>query len=431
MCTRYPSIVFKHDWGVFSLKNIFDKPYAPVEHMIKKLKDKKLVITDENTVVKFLNDFGYNRLINGYKRPFVQKNIDNLEVFSAGVTIDDLYSLYVFDSQFREVFLANVLQIDSHLGTLLGNLVAQNYNVNSHKDNDPKNPCPQIPSYLSSKYYQNTRYARSTLDHIRKKILNSTKENPTAYYRNNKNHVPPWILVQNIPFGTLIRFYKIQKDIIKNTVVTSFLPCNINNVNELSNTKQLFLQATEILRNFRNTAAHSSPMYLKNVTLDNVISKKTLFKYLGKNIFPVGDSKKYLSDNKLYIALLSLILLAGDVGHRKFILSRLRELDDAYKESDDYRNNYLLYLEYANLPIDYVQRLTIASEHLYKLEKDGNNFILNESIHQMETVYTLKNSAVFHATCDCSRLKNRCNPPISLPEQEAISKGLRKCKNCF
>lgn len=129
--------------------------------------------------------------------------------------------------------------------------------------------------------------------------------------------------------------------------------------------------------------------------------------------------------------MLALILLAGDVGHRNFILSRLRELDDAYKDSEEYRNNYLLYLEHANLPLDYVQRLTIASEHLYKLEKGGNNFVLNESIHQMETVYTLKNSAVFHATCDCSRLKNRCNSPISLPEQEAISKGLRKCKNCF
>lgn len=172
-------------------------------------------------------------------------------------------------------------------------------------------------------------------------------------------------------------------------------------------------------------------MYLKNVMLDNVISKKTLFKYLGKNIFPAADSKRYLSDNKLYVALLSLILLAGDMGHRNFILSRLHELDDAYKNSDDYRNNYLLYLEYANLPIDYVHRLTIAAEHLYELEKNGNNFILNESIHQMETVYTLKNSAVFHATHDCSRLKNRCNPLISLPEQEAISKGLKKCKNCF
>lgn len=398
--------------------------------MLEKLRTKKLLIKDELTVKKLLNDFGYNRLINGYKRPFVQKLSNGLEEFSTNTTIDDLYFLYVLDSHFREIFLTNVLQIDSHLGTLLGNLVAQNYNVNSHKKNDPNNPCPQIHSYLSANYYTNDRRARSTLKHIREKILMNTRENPTAYYRENKNHVPPWILVQNMPFGTLIRFYKIQKDTIKNSIVTSFLPCSSNNTSELSNVKLLFLQTTEILRNFRNAAAHSSPMYLKSVELDNNISKNLLFKYLGKNIFPENNSKKYLSDNKLYVALLSVLLLSGDKGHRDYIISRLRNLDDAYKQSDEYKNNYSLYLKYANLPIDYVDRLSEASEYLYDLEKNSNSFLYNESIRQMKTVYTLKNSSIFHITDNCSKLKNTCNTLTSLPEQEAISQGLRKCKNC-
>lgn len=347
----------------------FDKPYFPVEDMIKKLKNKNLSIPNEPFLTMLLNEFGYNRLINGYKRPFICKTQGNAEIFKSGTTIDDLYLLYTIDNSFREIFLINVLPIDSHIGTLLGNLIAKNYNVNDHDKNDPSNPDSTIPSYLSSKNYIDNGYARGTLKYIRHNILEKTKDNPTAYYRKNKNHVPPWILVQNIPFGALIKFYKIQKPCIKNEIISSIFPCDKSK--DLGLEKQIFLSAAEILISFRNTAAHSSPIYLNSSKLDNNISKKTLMKYLGTGILLDSDNINYLSHNKLYVALLSLILLASNISRRKLMIHSLERLDKSFKCSNDLndRKIYSLYLEYAELPVDFINRLKDASTYLLDLEK--------------------------------------------------------------
>lgn len=108
------------------------------------------------------------------------------------------------------------------------------------------------------------------------------KDNPTKYYRENKNHIPPWILTQNLYFGTNIQLYSIQKSNIKTAIVQKMVPIKENE--NLDAKKELFSCLTEILRQFRNTAAHFSPMYLKRATQHNTPSKRILSFYLGNQI---------------------------------------------------------------------------------------------------------------------------------------------------
>lgn len=403
----------------------FDKPYMSPIDMIAKLKSKGLIITNDNKATELLEELGYNRLINGYKRPAIA-NVDDTESFNSDTTIEDLYTLYTIDFQFRELLLTNILHIENHLETLLGNLIAQKYNVNSHKKNDQNNPRPDIPSYLSRRYYAKSKIAPKILQHIENNILQKTLDNPTRYYRENKNHVPPWILTQNMPLGTLIKYYKIQKNDIKDAVVSSILPVSNNN---LIADKLLFETALSLLKAFRNAAAHSTPIYLKKVKLGNYFSKNKLIEYLGTAIFSQGSDPQVelFGRNDLYGAMLSMVLLSNNISRRSIIINKLKNLDNSYKSSD-YSRMYLTYLQSANLPIDYVMRLTSATKHIINLK--GNNNLFSGDVAQSRRVYYLADTKTYHLTNSCPRIGYTTKEIYLSAEQIVIQQGFKKCKTC-
>lgn len=415
----------------------FDKPYQTNRQLIEILKSRNLIINNDNLAIDLLNLHGYYPLINGYSKPFLKPN--NPKLYQDGASIEDIYSLYLIDSQIQEIFLSNVLKVEKHLANTIGNQVAKHFGVDNNSNNSK--------SYLKANNYI-TNNRNSVVHFIHNKVI-PTHDNPTAYYRKHKNHIPPWILTQNMMFGTLIRYYKIQQEEIKSSIVNELiLPVHtVPNGNEDMDIKKAMFQfSLEILSQFRNISAHSKPVYMFQSHVDNLPSTSALEIYLGNDIFS-GCTKDKISLEKkgLYGALLCLLILTCDPSQRIYILNKLELIEKSYLDESNHNakmaNNYRLYLKAANLPIDYLDKLSKANNYINSSKNyvtstfDGKT--MNFTLHfyapparsgEMKNVFVTQEENIYHFNTECPQLINKEITTFTLLSAKA--ENMKPCEYC-
>lgn len=69
---------------------------------IQHLKSKNLIIPDDDFAIQILSKVGYYGLINGYKEVFKDTEFNR---YMSNTTFDDIYQMYLFDSDLRDIFL--------------------------------------------------------------------------------------------------------------------------------------------------------------------------------------------------------------------------------------------------------------------------------------------------------------------------------------
>ena len=78
-----------------------------------------------------LKRVGYYRLINGYKKLFIATFEDEsngvIEEFKDGTTISEIYSLFYFDRNLREIMLRHILPVEAHIKSLLSFVISEKY----------------------------------------------------------------------------------------------------------------------------------------------------------------------------------------------------------------------------------------------------------------------------------------------------------------
>ena len=92
--------------------NLQKKPFLDYQAQIQYLKQKQLVINDESSATTALEKVSYYGLINGYKDIFKNPSTNS---FYLGTTFDDIYNLYLFDAELRDVFLKYILIFEKHV----------------------------------------------------------------------------------------------------------------------------------------------------------------------------------------------------------------------------------------------------------------------------------------------------------------------------
>lgn len=91
-----------------SNRNTFMDYKAQIQH----LKNKNLVIEDDNLAIHILSKVGYYGLINGYKEVFKDTTTNR---YISNTTFDDIYHMYLFDADLREVFLKYILIVEKNI----------------------------------------------------------------------------------------------------------------------------------------------------------------------------------------------------------------------------------------------------------------------------------------------------------------------------
>lgn len=172
------------------------------------------------------------------------------------------------------------------------------------------------------------------------------------HYKTKRNHVPPWIIVHDLYFSTIIDWYKMLPTSLKDKVSSDFLGDTSLAINEQ---KELFLVGMKILLQYRNFTSHGRRSISENFTVQ--MPKSAL------KILPPGTLSEQEYDTGLgQSGLLSVILLLPILIREEEMLKDLIG-DITYRTcrlQDTHLSNGVSYAEAMQLPKDIKTRLDIG-----------------------------------------------------------------------
>lgn len=246
------------------------KPFKTIDEQIEILHERGLDVKHPN-IKEILFKEGYYNIINGYKDIFLED--ENGENFKENARFIDIYNLYHLDRMLRNQALNACMTCENIIKTSLSYEIANHYGVKeseylkrSNYRSRKKNGIGKKNKYILDDVLDNLNY-----------ILKS-KDEPYIHYRNDHNHIPPWILLKGANFWTIKTFFTLQKEDVKNAVTANILDKNVNFIKEED--KRFLSDIIHVIYKFRNRAAHSGRIYnYKIVNLEKKVDKDSVTYY--------------------------------------------------------------------------------------------------------------------------------------------------------
>ena len=224
---------------MFILNQGTDKIFKTLDEQVEILREKGLVINDEKYAKEVLFRENYF-FLHGYRYPFLRSK-DN-RVYLKGTTFEELYSLFLFDRQLRNIIFKNILIIENNIKSIFSYQLSKKY---GYKEKD----------YLNLKNFNTTKEKRKQVNDLVAKMKRQMKKNiathsATMHYLDNYGYIPLWILVKVLSFGILSEFY----NILKSEDALEIADLYHLSIEEMS-------AYLSILANFRNLCAHEDILY--------------------------------------------------------------------------------------------------------------------------------------------------------------------------
>jgi abortive infection bacteriophage resistance protein len=253
-----------------------------------------LVISDDKYAEFILRRVNYYRLsaygIGLYKQ-------DDKELFLEGITIEHLYSLYIFDCKLRSLLTMVIEALEIELRTKISYYLAMKYGSEPHK-----NPAVFKPLL--------TKKGESIYEILDKKFETEVFKGvnlPCVLHHQQKygGHFPIWAAVELYSFGMLSSLYKLMQDVDKDTIASEYC------------TKRYYLEGWILsLLEIRNKCAHYGRIY-------NMPLQQQPYLYI--------ENKIYYS-NKLFPILLTMQRMNTDKALWTAFINGLTELIEAHPE---------------------------------------------------------------------------------------------------
>ena len=227
-----------------------DKTFTTISDQIGLLKSRGLLV-DDDRVKEVLKMENYYNVINGYKELFIDKNYAGTdERYKPGANFEELYALYLFDRELRNIFMKYILIIENNIKTVL----AHDFSAKYGHDNYLK-----IDNFEIKTKKREKKTPAQKIGAISELIANIQREISRQLSRNNQmishnmlhyGYVPLWVLVNALTLGTISIFYSYLKEKDQNDIGRRF------NLKPDEMTKILF-----ILTIYRNACAHDERFY--------------------------------------------------------------------------------------------------------------------------------------------------------------------------
>lgn len=216
-----------------------DKEFKTIEEQIEILKRRKLNLNEENAS-KILRNNNYYYLINGYKDLFVVKTNDG-ELYMDGVNLEEIYSLYKFDSELRINLLKYILIIERRMDTYIAYEFSKQYGYKN---------------YLLEDNFNNTNANIENITKLISEVISDMEKQIQIgnrmlnHYMNQYGYVPFWVLIRIMTFGEISKFFGLMKQKDQNAISKNF------------NVKEKILKSyLGNLAIVRNLCAHDEKLY--------------------------------------------------------------------------------------------------------------------------------------------------------------------------
>lgn len=253
------------------------KAFFTYEQQVLKLKGDGLIIVDENQTLNDLRLEGYYNIINGYS-PIFKHN----SKFIKGTTFDNIKSLYDFDKTLRSIVYKYTGSIECHIKALIAHEFSKAHGV------DEKQYLKKECFLSNKKSAENITKLIEVCQQTISDALNKNSNKYREYIEHNNNmhgHVPLWVLIRAISFGTTSIFYKNMLQNEKIEVANNFLikPHYLANM-------------LEIVVSFRNIVAHGERTFCARLPRTRLSTELSVVKKMciaknknGENKFGRND----------------------------------------------------------------------------------------------------------------------------------------------
>lgn len=227
------------------------KEYKSNEELINYLLSKGVVISNKKDALEKIERYTYYSIVNTYKNIFKDKNGNYIE----DVSFDDIYALFEFDKNLKNIILKYCLEIETVIKSVMANHISKVYGVKN---------------YLNTSNWD-ASINTDIKENLLKKINNEIEKDynihtAVTHYIDKYGFVPPFVLVKILTFGVASSYYGLLKQSDRQAIAKYF---------KISD--KLLKQILKNLTTIRNVAAHSDRLY-------NYTSKFYLsFKLIDKN----------------------------------------------------------------------------------------------------------------------------------------------------
>jgi len=282
--------------------NTKQKEFLTINELIENIKNKGLLIKDENNLKEVLKHHNYY-FITGYKEPF--KN--SLGYYKENVYFEDILELYHFDKKLKLIFAEILFEIEQNVKTTFLNNFCDRYGYKELDLIDPNN------------YDIFNQYLTDTIKKLNDQIHWYGKTNQAvSYYKGQYGFVPIWILVKVLSFGMIRDLIMNQKSNDKDHICKTLVNDKKLKVCEVQN----FL---ELLITYRNICCHDDKLLGFIHSKVNIRTTKYHYQFsLLKN------SNSYIQGKKdLFAALIAIKYFVDKNTYSKFI-DNISNLIDEY-----------------------------------------------------------------------------------------------------
>lgn len=224
------------------------KEYKSNEELVNYLSSKGVIISNKKDALEKIERYTYYSIVNTYKNIFKDKNGDYIN----NVSFDDIYSIFEFDKNLKNIVLKYCLEIETVIKSIMANQISKIYG---------------IKEYLNISNWDN-KINVEIRENLLKKINNEIEKDynvhtAVTHYIDKYGFVPPYVLVKILTFGVASSYYGLLKQSDRQAIAKYF---------KISD--KLLKQILKNLTTVRNVAAHSDRLY--NYTSKFYISFKLI-----------------------------------------------------------------------------------------------------------------------------------------------------------
>lgn len=275
------------------------KTFKTLDEQIDILISKGLVFDDIESAKSILLRENYF-FLSGYRHVFL--NPDR-KTFIEGTKFRELYAMFSFDRQLRNVIFKNILIVENNLKSILAYVMSKNHGF---KENNYLNPHNFV------KDSKKTKQINDLIRKMKRQIsVNGKQHSATAHYLINYGYIPLWVVVKVLSFGIVGELYTIlqyqdQKEI-----------ADVFGVDIYS-----MIEYLPILANYRNLCAHEDICYSNRTQKVIEDTKYHRLLYITKS-----DDEYIYGKNDLFALVIILKFMLNNEDFTLFINEISYELD--------------------------------------------------------------------------------------------------------
>lgn len=242
-----------------------DKPFKTIAEQIAILESRGVHCGPDTAAI--LEREGYYPVINGYKAPFLDRGAissGRTDVYAPGTSFDDIYRLFEFDRDLRNMLMGYLNKAEAALKTVSA------YRFGMKHKGSPE-------AYLDARSYRTDRAYKGRVERLVnefKKILNKDpyqgygfKREYIEHYELNHDNTPIWIVMNFLMLGQAFKFYEYQPEAVRNAIAHSFsdMYAETHDTPKKISPRRLRL-AYDHIKDFRNICAHDERLFCARVS---------------------------------------------------------------------------------------------------------------------------------------------------------------------